>query len=86
LGWGAAPLASWFDRAAPDGDPAYAHDCEGPDDMPAHIKAVLTGCALSIPVAEGRPQLGTWQGIHLCEFRDHGGPRRVVLTLHGDRR
>lgn len=76
-------LADWFDRVAPDGDPAYAHDCEGPDDMPAHIKAVLTGCSMSIPVADGHVQLGTWQGIHLCEFRDRGGPRRVVLTLHG---
>ena len=70
-------LAAWFDRIAPDGDPRYAHDCEGPDDMPAHIKATLTGCSLTIPVADGRPLLGTWQGIHLCEFRDRGGPPRM---------
>jgi secondary thiamine-phosphate synthase enzyme len=68
----------------PDGLP-YAHTLEGPDDMPAHVKAAMIGAAVSVPIAAGRLCLGTWQGIYLCEHRDHGGPRRLVLTVHGDR-
>ena len=62
----------------------YAHTAEGPDDMPAHVKSAMLGAAVSVPVAAGRLCLGTWQGIYLCEHRDHGGPRRLVLTVHGD--
>jgi secondary thiamine-phosphate synthase enzyme len=61
----------------------YEHSLEGPDDMPAHIKSSLFGPSLTIPVQEGRLALGTWQGIYLCEHRNHGGRRQVVLTLHG---
>lgn len=62
----------------------YEHTIEGPDDMPAHVKAALLGSSLLIPVAGGRLCLGTWQGIYLCEHRNHGGQRRVVLTLWGE--
>ena len=70
---------------APEDFP-YRHTCEGPDDMPAHVKATLTGCSLSIPVRDGRLCLGTWQGIYLCEHRNHAGSRRLVLTLQGNSR
>lgn len=73
-----------LDRLAPEDDPAYTHTLEGSDDMPAHIKASLLGPSLTIPVHGGRLVLGTWQGIQLAEHRDHGGPRTLVLTLHGD--
>ena len=65
-------------------DFAYAHTAEGPDDMPAHVKSAMLGAAVSVPIAAGRLCLGTWQGIYLCEHRDHGGPRRLVLTVHGE--
>jgi secondary thiamine-phosphate synthase enzyme len=74
---------SWFDVAVPE-DFAWTHTIEGPDDMPAHIKASLMGPALSLPIARGRLALGTWQGIYLCEHRDRGGPRSLLLTLHGE--
>jgi len=77
---------SWFDRAVPEDAPYWTHTLEGPDDMPAHIKASLLGPSLTLPVAGGRLALGTWQGIYLCEFRDRGGPRRVVATLWGEMR
>jgi secondary thiamine-phosphate synthase enzyme len=77
-------FAAWFDRAVPDGADYFSHTLEGPDDMPAHIKASLTGSALSIPVSHGRLMLGTWQGIYLAEHRTHGGSRRVVFTAFGD--
>jgi secondary thiamine-phosphate synthase enzyme len=77
-------MAGWFDRAVPDADPTFAHVMEGPDDMAAHIKASLTGSSVTVPVADGHALLGTWQGIYLCEFRDRGGPREVVLTAWGD--
>lgn len=70
-----------FDRLAPESDPAYVHNTEGPDDMPAHIKSVLAGASVSIPVHGGRLHLGTWQGIYLCEFRNHGGQRKLLVTL-----
>ena len=76
---------SWFDAAVPEGAPIWTHTLEGPDDMPAHIKAALLGPSLSLPVADGRLALGTWQGIYLCEHRDAGGARRLVVTLSGDR-
>ena len=77
-------FAEWFDRAVPDGAGYFAHTLEGPDDMPAHIKAALTGSSLTIPVSDGSLALGTWQGIYLCEFRDSGGARRVVFTAVGE--
>lgn len=62
----------------------YAHTLEGPDDMPAHVKAALIGSDVTVPITDGRLCLGTWQGIYLCEHRDRGGPRRLVLTVCGD--
>lgn len=76
-------LEGWFRRAVPDDDPAYRHTLEGPDDMPAHIKAVLIGPDLTLPVTGGRLDLGTWQGVYLCEHREHGGPRTLVASLWG---
>jgi secondary thiamine-phosphate synthase enzyme len=75
---------AWFDRAVPDGADYFRHTLEGPDDMPAHIKTTLTGSSLVIPVSDGRLALGTWQGIYLCEHRDNGGPRRVLVTAVGE--
>ncbi len=74
-------MEAWFDRIVPEGQPWYTHVDEGPDDMPSHLKAILTGTALSIPVIDGRLALGTWQGIHLCEFRDRSSCRRVVVMV-----
>jgi secondary thiamine-phosphate synthase enzyme len=74
---------TWVNHAVPE-DFAWTHTLEGADDMPAHIKASLMGPSLSLPVADGRLALGTWQGIYLCEHRDRGGPRSLVLTLHGE--
>jgi secondary thiamine-phosphate synthase enzyme len=62
----------------------YVHTLEGPDDMPAHVKSSMIGSSVSVPIHEGGLRLGTWQGIYLCEHRDRGGPRRLVLTLHGE--
>jgi secondary thiamine-phosphate synthase enzyme len=77
-------FAAWFDRAVPDGADYFAHSLEGPDDMPAHIKTSLTGSSLVLPVARGQLALGTWQGIYLCEHRNDGGPRSVVVTAFGE--
>jgi secondary thiamine-phosphate synthase enzyme len=77
-------FAEWFDRAVPDGAGYFSHTLEGPDDMPAHIKASLTDSSLTIPVTDGSLALGTWQGIYLCEHRDNGGPRTVVFTATGE--
>jgi secondary thiamine-phosphate synthase enzyme len=77
-------FAAWFDRAVPDGAAYFAHTLEGPDDMSAHIKASLTGSSLVLPVARGRLALGTWQGIYLCEHRNDGGARNVVVTAFGE--
>jgi len=76
-------LETLLQRWAPDGDPAYRHDLEGDDDMAAHARALLTGSALSVPFADSRLLLGTWQGIYLFEHRTHGHRREVVLTLLG---
>ena len=70
-----------FDQLAPENQPFYEHTVEGPDDMPAHIKSVLTGSSVSIPITNGKLNLGTWQGIYLCEFRDAGTPRKLVMTI-----
>ncbi len=77
-------FAAWFDRAVPDGADYFAHTLEGADDMPAHIKSSLTGSSLVLPVSGGRLALGTWQGIYLCEHRNDGGSRSVVVTAFGD--
>jgi secondary thiamine-phosphate synthase enzyme len=76
-------MESSFNAIAPEDFP-YVHTCEGPDDMPAHVKASLLGSSLSIPVSRGNLLLGTWQGIYLCEHRNQGGSRKLVLTLWGD--
>jgi secondary thiamine-phosphate synthase enzyme len=74
-----------FNTMVPENAPYYEHNDEGPDDMPAHIKASLLGSALSIPIGRGRLLLGRWQGIYLCEHRDQGGSRRVVATIMGSK-
>jgi secondary thiamine-phosphate synthase enzyme len=75
---------AYFNEAVPEDAPYWTHTIEGADDMPAHIKASLLGPSLSLPVSGGRLALGTWQGIYLCEHRDHGGPRSLILTLSGE--
>jgi len=76
---------TWFDAAVPEDFGRWTHTLEGPDDMPAHVKASLLGPSLTLPVRGGELALGTWQGIYLCEHRDRGGPRRVVVTAFGER-
>lgn len=76
-------MESHFNQFVPERQPYYRHDYEGDDDMPAHIKSSTLGCELTIPIKDGRLQLGTWQGIYLGEHRDHGGARRIVVTLQG---
>lgn len=76
-------IVDWLDRIAPE-DGGWIHDDEGPDDMPAHLKSILTGVSLTIPVASGRPTLGTWQGIYLVEHRTRPHVRQVVLHLFGE--
>src|SRR5437588_9755399 len=75
---------AWSNEAVPERAGYWTHTLEGPDDMPAHIKAALFGPSLTLPVSGGRLAVGTWQGIYLCEHRDHGGPRRVVATAWGE--
>ncbi|GAA5133014.1 secondary thiamine-phosphate synthase enzyme YjbQ [Alloalcanivorax gelatiniphagus] len=77
-------LERHFNVMVPENAPHYAHTLEGPDDMPAHIKTVLIGASLTLPIRDGAPALGTWQGIYLCEHRDHAGGRRIVATLQGE--
>ncbi len=72
---------STFNDLVKEAQPYYTHMDEGDDDMPAHIKSSLVGASVSIPVTNGKLNLGTWQGVYLCEFRNHGGPRKLVLTL-----
>ncbi len=74
----------YFNQAVPDGWAGFEHTLEGEDDMAAHIKASVLGSSLNLPVRDGRLALGTWQGIYLCEHRDQGGARRLVLTLTGE--
>jgi secondary thiamine-phosphate synthase enzyme len=76
-------LERWFARAVPDGDPLFEHDAEGPDDMPAHVRCVLTGVTLTVPVSDGRLQLGTWQAIYLWEHRTRPHQRKVAVTVLG---
>lgn len=77
-------LNDWFKRMVPENPSQYRHTAEGPDDMPSHIRSALTDVSLSVPVADGRPLLGTWQGIYLFEHRTHPHRRTVVLHLAGD--
>ncbi len=79
-----ADLEMIMRRLAPDGDPAYRHHLEGPDDMPAHIRSVLTQTALTLPVTAGRLALGTWQGVFLWEHRTSGHRRQITVTVYGD--
>ena len=77
-------LETWFSKTVPDGANYYKHDDEGPDDMPAHIKCTMIGASLCIPITKGRLNLGTWQGIYLCEHRNnHRQGRKLILTLSG---
>lgn len=77
-------MESHFNEMVPENAPYYRHTFEGPDDMPAHIKASLLGSSVTVPVSNGQLNLGTWQGIYLCEHRDHGGSRRLVVTAWGE--
>jgi secondary thiamine-phosphate synthase enzyme len=77
-------LERFMQRIAPDGTTEYEHDTEGPDDMPAHIRSVLTSATLTVPIADGELQLGTWQGIYLWEHRHAGHSRQVVVTITGE--
>lgn len=77
-------MAAIMDRLVPERQPFFRHTLEGDDDMPAHAKATLVGPSLTIPITDGHPALGTWQGIYLCEFRDYGGPRRLTITITGE--
>lgn len=75
---------SHFNKMVPENQPYYKHTLEGPDDMPAHIKSALTGTSVQIPITGGKLNMGTWQGIYLCEHRNSGGPRKLVLTAYGN--
>jgi secondary thiamine-phosphate synthase enzyme len=76
-------VETWLNAAVPE-EFAWTHTLEGADDMPAHVKAALMGTSLTLPIAGGRLALGTWQGIYLCEHRDSGGPRSLLVTLNGE--
>lgn len=77
-------MEAHFNQLVPENQSYYTHYYEGPDDMPAHLKAVLIGPAITVPITDGRLNLGAWQGIYLCEHRNRGGARRVVVTLYGE--
>jgi secondary thiamine-phosphate synthase enzyme len=79
-----ADMERWFDRAVPENAAYFEHTAEGPDDMPAHVKSALVGCAVTVPLREGRLALGTWQGIYLGEHRADAGRRTLIATLWGD--
>jgi secondary thiamine-phosphate synthase enzyme len=74
----------YFNRAVPEDEPYYTHLDEGSDDLPAHLKAIILGCSLHIPISAGELNVGIWQGIYLCEHRNHGGSRTLVITLQGE--
>lgn len=71
-----------FNRLVPENQPYYTHTLEGSDDMPSHVKSSLVGASVSIPISRGRLNLGTWQGIYLCEFRNYGGSRKLIVTIY----
>jgi secondary thiamine-phosphate synthase enzyme len=75
---------TYFNKVVPENDPDYIHNDEGADDMPAHLKAAILGSSVSIPISNGRLALGTWQGIYLCEHRNHGNSRNIVITAWGE--
>ncbi|WP_207426211.1 secondary thiamine-phosphate synthase enzyme YjbQ [Pedobacter sp. SYSU D00535] len=75
---------TYFTKAVPENDPDYLHDYEGADDMPAHLKASMLGASVTIPIRMGRLALGTWQGVYLCEHRNYGGSRRLIITAWGE--
>ena len=75
---------SYFDRAVPERSSLWTHTLEGADDMPAHVKAALLGPSLTLPISGGALALGTWQGVYLCEHRNHGGPRSLLATVWGE--
>lgn len=75
---------SFFNRLVPEDEPYYRHNDEGSDDLPAHLKGSILGASLTIPVADGSLNVGIWQGIYLCEHRNHGGSRTLVITLNGE--
>lgn len=79
-------MESYFDASVPEDASYFVHTAEGPDDMPAHLKSVIIGAGILVPITEGHLALGTWQGIYLCEHRDRGGGRRLVATLAGEPR
>lgn len=76
-------LERFMQRIAPDGSPELEHDVEGPDDMPAHIRTMLAGASMTVPVGDGKLLLGTWQGLYVWEHRTHGHHRQVVITITG---
>lgn len=76
-------MESIYDRLIPENEPYYTHTLEGSDDLPSHAKSIITGVSINIPITNGRLNLGTWQGIYLCEFRNDGGARKVVATIVG---
>ena len=75
---------SHMNKMVPENAPYYKHTLEGPDDMPAHLKNAILGCSLTIPITEGEFNLGTWQGIYLCEHRNNGGKRKILITVNGE--
>ena len=75
---------NYFNHAVPEDEPYYKHMDEGSDDLPAHLKASILGCSLNIPVSNGKLNMGIWQGIYLCEHRNHGGSRTILITLNGE--
>jgi secondary thiamine-phosphate synthase enzyme len=75
---------TYFNKVVPENDPDYRHDSEGSDDMPAHLKSSLLGSSVLIPIVRGELALGTWQGIYLCEHRNHGGARDLIITCWGE--
>jgi len=77
-------LETFMQRLVPDGDPMFVHDTEGPDDMPAHVRSVLTSNSITIPITSGHCSLGTWQGVYLWEHRHHGHRRKLTVTIYGD--
>ena len=77
-------MESYFNKMIPENMPYFEHDTEGSDDMPAHLKSVVIGNSVSVPVTDGRLNLGTWQGIYLCEHRNYGGLRKIVITIMGE--
>ncbi len=81
-----ADFESHFNQMVPENAPYYQHTFEGSDDMPAHLKSSILGSSVNIPITNGKLNLGTWQGIYLCEHRNHGGNRRLVVTIQGESR